>query len=250
VPEPGNPQALNRYAYGLNNPVKYNDPSGHDPLDRVWRNRFATVHHREPQSEDYVIRLFSVTFPEEWDPGTFYDAQGNYIQGSLEQQFRDNRPADWTWDDMPDVLQRLGSCYNRGEEELYTRDIGTLFGGLPTRFESPDTWAAVSNPANPVRVWVYLSPGGLSPSLVGTSDRDANVHHWAWGLAMGAAYGPGASLINTVREATQFHGDWTNTWSDVAIGNKGAALGLRFRWLGLSDTHRVWDKYMLGHWFP
>ena len=26
VPEPGNPQALNRYAYGLNNPVKYNDP--------------------------------------------------------------------------------------------------------------------------------------------------------------------------------------------------------------------------------
>jgi hypothetical protein len=29
VPEPGNPQALNRYAYTLNNPVKYVDPSGH-----------------------------------------------------------------------------------------------------------------------------------------------------------------------------------------------------------------------------
>jgi hypothetical protein len=29
VPLPGNPQALNRYAYGLNNPVKYNDPTGH-----------------------------------------------------------------------------------------------------------------------------------------------------------------------------------------------------------------------------
>jgi RHS repeat-associated protein len=32
VPQPGNPQALNRYAYGLNNPVKYNDPSGHSPV--------------------------------------------------------------------------------------------------------------------------------------------------------------------------------------------------------------------------
>ena len=34
VPEPGNPQALNRYAYTLNNPVKYTDPSGHvyDPF--------------------------------------------------------------------------------------------------------------------------------------------------------------------------------------------------------------------------
>jgi len=29
VPEPGNPQALNRYSYVLNNPLKYTDPSGH-----------------------------------------------------------------------------------------------------------------------------------------------------------------------------------------------------------------------------
>ena len=29
VPEPANPQSFNRYAYALNNPIKYNDPSGH-----------------------------------------------------------------------------------------------------------------------------------------------------------------------------------------------------------------------------
>jgi RHS repeat-associated protein len=29
VPQPGNPQALNRYAYVLNNPLRFNDPSGH-----------------------------------------------------------------------------------------------------------------------------------------------------------------------------------------------------------------------------
>jgi hypothetical protein len=29
VPEPGNPQALNRYTYVYNNPLRYTDPSGH-----------------------------------------------------------------------------------------------------------------------------------------------------------------------------------------------------------------------------
>jgi len=32
VPEPGNPQSLNRYSYTLNNPLRYTDPTGHCPL--------------------------------------------------------------------------------------------------------------------------------------------------------------------------------------------------------------------------
>jgi RHS repeat-associated protein len=30
VPDPTNPQSLNRYSYTLNNPLRYNDPTGHD----------------------------------------------------------------------------------------------------------------------------------------------------------------------------------------------------------------------------
>ncbi len=32
VPQPGNPQALNRYSYVGNNPLRYTDPDGHNPL--------------------------------------------------------------------------------------------------------------------------------------------------------------------------------------------------------------------------
>jgi RHS repeat-associated protein len=31
IPDPTNPQSLNRYSYGYNNPVKYQDPTGHAP---------------------------------------------------------------------------------------------------------------------------------------------------------------------------------------------------------------------------
>jgi RHS repeat-associated protein len=33
VPEPGNPQSLNRYSYVLNNPLRYTDPTGMYPVD-------------------------------------------------------------------------------------------------------------------------------------------------------------------------------------------------------------------------
>jgi hypothetical protein len=29
IPDPGNPQAWDRYAFTLNNPIRYTDPSGH-----------------------------------------------------------------------------------------------------------------------------------------------------------------------------------------------------------------------------
>ena len=41
MPAPGNPQSLNRYAYVYNNPLRYTDPSGHDP--------------RLPQENDSVL---------------------------------------------------------------------------------------------------------------------------------------------------------------------------------------------------
>jgi RHS repeat-associated protein len=37
VPDPTNPQALNRFTYVLNNPLKYTDPTGHGWFSKLWR---------------------------------------------------------------------------------------------------------------------------------------------------------------------------------------------------------------------
>jgi len=41
IPEPFNPQSLNRYSYCSNNPLRYTDPSGHDYLDFAIAGYFA-----------------------------------------------------------------------------------------------------------------------------------------------------------------------------------------------------------------
>ena len=58
VPEPGNPQALNRFSYVLNNPLRYIDPSGHqgkEPDDE------STDPPPPMGTWEYIVYLLSLT---------------------------------------------------------------------------------------------------------------------------------------------------------------------------------------------
>jgi RHS repeat-associated protein len=52
VPEPGNPQALNRYSYTLNNPLRYTDPTGFDPF--TWEDLWYRARGYEPVGGEWV----------------------------------------------------------------------------------------------------------------------------------------------------------------------------------------------------
>ncbi len=76
VPDYKNPQVLNRFAYGYNNPVKYADPSGHDPsqYDSQWVTRFKAAHHgQDPTEQDWHEYQFSLRFPGSGPAGAWTD---------------------------------------------------------------------------------------------------------------------------------------------------------------------------------
>lgn len=75
VPNPKDPQALNRYAYALNNPLKLVDPSGHDPQgwNPNWIAAFRKNNGRAPTQQDWADYQFSLHHPGSGPDGTWTD---------------------------------------------------------------------------------------------------------------------------------------------------------------------------------
>jgi len=245
VPEPGNPQSYNRYAYGFNNPVKYVDPSGHDPLDAAWEEAFFAQHGRAPEWYDRLIRLFSIAFPEEWEWSAFYDSNG-YLRGyETLQNIMTTPSSSRSWANMDEALTRMSAYYNWNESEMFARDIGTLFAGLPDRFSGNMNYAVIgctqgfrcsNRQPLPAQVWAYLQPDGM-PSYLRGDDPDSNVHHWAWSVALGAYTGDLAVALNTGREVYDVKGinnlmSDSNAKADVYLGNRGAYFGSALHMFG------------------
>ena len=131
VPEPANPQSFNRYSYTFNNPVKYTDPSGHDPVTDEWRAQFEAAHGRAPEWYDYQILLFSLAYQNEWHSGNlwgeFYNADGSWKGLETMNHLFDNAPASRSWDTLGDALTSLSAFYKEGEENIFVHDIAFLW---------------------------------------------------------------------------------------------------------------------------
>ena len=91
VPDPSNPQSLNRYAYVRNNPLKFVDPSGHSDewLSDAWISDFREVHRQAPDDSDYAFRIYSMTAASlglDWSVKD-WTARLNSAKNSIENTF-------------------------------------------------------------------------------------------------------------------------------------------------------------------
>jgi RHS repeat-associated protein len=91
VPDPANPQALNRYSYCYNNPLKYVDPSGHTPEEQADIARLRA----EAQTIVYVTLQYGSALPAAQRSANFAQASALNTQAdALETAMLDREAAE------------------------------------------------------------------------------------------------------------------------------------------------------------
>ena len=196
MPGAGHPQALNRYAYTVGNPVRYVDPSGHDPLGPDWEEAFRAVHGgAAPTDADRQARLYSVIFPgpvsgkQDWTEEDWI----HFSQNRADLFMKDTTGRE-SLEDFADEISRLSQAYNPGEEEQFVWAIALLYAGVPygttrggvlrqgfggQRVNVPECAGKDINCS-----WLTHGMEGFSPDVAKKGEE--NTHHYAGHLL--AAY--------------------------------------------------------------
>jgi RHS repeat-associated protein len=203
VPDGKNPQQFNRYSYGLNNPVKYLDPSGHDPIDAAWEQAFYAAHGRAPNDDDRRDRLFSLLFSGSGPNGSWTDDDWAYYSAYRQELWNGQR--DWLGaalaglDRFTAHLDTLASYYKPGEEDQFVKAIGFIWGGIPLG----DPLSSSAQMLTPGTAWANYPPlyEGVTNWSPGLVDDENPSHHYAglvyFGYFFGAYHG---ETINWLRD--------------------------------------------------
>ena len=126
-------QAWDRYAYVNNNPIKYNDPTGHD-VGCGGRNADCSPYSNtsDKDRQDY---LFSLMFLGSGEDGVWTRSDWEYYYGHKSELWNDpskwiNPDAETGWDLFALQTERLASHYDSSEMDQFVQDFSLVFGGI------------------------------------------------------------------------------------------------------------------------
>jgi RHS repeat-associated protein len=188
VPNPSNPQDLNRYAYVSNNPVNGVDPSGHGPTENDWHRYYG-----HPDAAPALAwRIFNDMADEQ-------DILFQYIEGGCED--RAEQMADLIADEYPDViLNKVGIVRDIPDQESLSVTITTEVAWKEEPFTQSFGWESHMAVAVEIggETWV------IDPSLF-----DGPVSEAQWAEAMGAFEAEVEILATSVYRYNAAEEEWS-----------------------------------------
>lgn len=233
VPQPGNPQSLNRYSYALNNPMRYTDPTGHDPLDMYWNIEFEVKNHRTPTDLDRQLRLYSLMYNGPVSGSQFWTSEDWATFSAAEPaKVLRSRVDRESLDDFASTVGRLSRYYYVGEQAEFTSALALIYAQVPYR---PGNSIAVflggfGGATSNELLQLGHSMEGFSPLLYnklpdGISEE--NTHHYSGQLLAGYNLPLSVNILGTVaRELAQGYRSGTQVdMADIYMGFAGALHG-------------------------
>ncbi len=256
VPKPGNPQTLNRLAYTQNNPLKYNDPTGHDVdcsiADSYCRTfdsleGFLKAAERDPSILKQVVRLRFETTEDERSSALAKFATYWHDQRRDPTSKREPYSIRTTSLEALARASDFAAILSGGDKDVFMRDMSNVFGraddgvdgwflGIPTQV-SPEASHSIGGAMN---------SSGLHPSFADPDPDSDQIHHiWYWiqvafyrgaGIAQGGNEKHESWILEGTRQGTSQQ-DWNTGWEASFIGQDIAwsrlsvyDVGDRLRW--------------------